>query len=90
MVPLGTVMDLKDITDADRINRYNLYPSAEINGAGVPGVSSGQAIDIMANLAEERPARRLTPTSGPNWPTRKKPPATPRCSSSRCACCSSS
>jgi hydrophobe/amphiphile efflux-1 (HAE1) family protein len=53
MVPLGTVMDLKDITDADRINRYDLYPSAEINGAGVPGVSSGQAIDIMAKLARK-------------------------------------
>jgi multidrug efflux pump subunit AcrB len=51
MVPLGTVLELKDITDADRINRYNLYPSAEINGAGVPGVSSGQAIEIMAALA---------------------------------------
>jgi hydrophobe/amphiphile efflux-1 (HAE1) family protein len=51
MVPLGTVMELKDINDADRINRYDLYPSAEINGAGVSGVSSGQAIDIMANLA---------------------------------------
>jgi hydrophobe/amphiphile efflux-1 (HAE1) family protein len=52
MVPLGTVMDLKDITDADRINRYNLYPSAEINGAGAAGVSSGQAIDIMSDLAK--------------------------------------
>jgi hydrophobe/amphiphile efflux-1 (HAE1) family protein len=56
MVPLGTVMDLKDIVDADRINRYNLYPSAEINGAGAPGVSSGQAIEIMGNLA-----RRILP-----------------------------
>ena len=53
MVPLGTVMDLKDINDADRINRYNLYPSAEINGAGATGVSSGQAIEIMANLAKK-------------------------------------
>ena len=53
MVPLGTVMDLKDIVDADRINRYDLYPSAEINGAGTPGVSSGQAIEIMANLAKK-------------------------------------
>ena len=51
MVPLGTVTDLKDILDADRINRYNLYPSAEINGSGIPGVSSGQAIQIMADLA---------------------------------------
>ena len=53
MVPLGTVMELKDIVDADRINRYNLYPSAEINGAGAAGVSSGQAIEIMANLAKK-------------------------------------
>jgi multidrug efflux pump subunit AcrB len=53
MVPLGTVMDIEDITDAERINRYNLYPSAEINGAGVTGVSSGQAIDIMSNLAQK-------------------------------------
>jgi hydrophobe/amphiphile efflux-1 (HAE1) family protein len=53
MVPLGTVMELKDIADTDRINRYNLYPSAEISGAGAPGVSSGQAIDIMANIAKK-------------------------------------
>jgi multidrug efflux pump subunit AcrB len=53
MVPLGTVMELKDIADTDRINRYNLYPSAELNGAGVSGVSSGQAIEIMANLAKK-------------------------------------
>ncbi len=53
MVPLGTVMDLKNIADADRINRYDLYPSAEINGQGAPGVSSGQAIDIMAKLAKK-------------------------------------
>ncbi len=53
MVPLGTVMELKDVNDADRINRYDLYPSAEINGAGVPGVSSRQAIDIMAALAQK-------------------------------------
>jgi hydrophobe/amphiphile efflux-1 (HAE1) family protein len=53
MVPLGTVMDLQNIADADRINRYNLYPSAEINGAGATGISSGQAIEIMANLAKK-------------------------------------
>jgi multidrug efflux pump len=53
MVPLGAVMDLKDIADADRINRYNLHPSAEINGAGAPGVSSGQALEIMASLARK-------------------------------------
>jgi hydrophobe/amphiphile efflux-1 (HAE1) family protein len=53
MVPLGTVMNLRDISDADRINRYDLYPSAEIIGAGAPGISSGQAIEIMAQLAKK-------------------------------------
>jgi hydrophobe/amphiphile efflux-1 (HAE1) family protein len=53
MVPLGAVLDVKDIADADRINRYNLYPSAEVNGQGAPGVSSGQAIDIMASIARK-------------------------------------
>jgi multidrug efflux pump subunit AcrB len=53
MVPLGTVMNIEEITNADRINRYNTFPSAEINGAGVPGVSGQQAIDIMAELARK-------------------------------------
>ena len=34
-------------------------------------------------------SRRATATSGPSWPSRRRPPATPRCSSSRCASCSS-
>jgi multidrug efflux pump subunit AcrB len=54
MVPLGSVMDLKDITGPDRINRYNLYPSAEINGAAAPGISSGQAIELMETLARQQ------------------------------------
>lgn len=51
MVPLGAVLDIKDIAGPDRINRYNLYESAEINGNTAPGVSSGQAIEIMESLA---------------------------------------
>src|SRR5439155_5575310 len=53
MVPLGAVMDLKDITGPDRINRYNLHPSAEINGNTAPGISSGQGISIMEDLAHK-------------------------------------
>jgi hydrophobe/amphiphile efflux-1 (HAE1) family protein len=63
MVPLGTVMELKDIVDADRINRYNLYPSAEINGSGAPGISSGQAIGILADAAK----RVLPPGMSFEW-----------------------
>ena len=53
MVPLGAVMNLKDITGPDRINRYNLYQAAEINGTAATGVSSGQAIDLMESLAHQ-------------------------------------
>jgi len=53
MVPLGSVLSVRDITAPDRIQRYNLYPAADLQGAGRPGVSSGQAISIMENLARE-------------------------------------
>ena len=53
MVPLGTVVDLKDIAAADRINRYNLYLSADVQGSAAPGVSSGTALDEMKKLAAE-------------------------------------
>ncbi|MGB7160939.1 MAG: multidrug efflux RND transporter permease subunit [Tepidisphaeraceae bacterium] len=54
MVPLGSVLQVKEITAPDRIQRYNLYPAADLQGAGVPGVSSGQAISVMEGLAAER------------------------------------
>ncbi|MBK8269277.1 MAG: efflux RND transporter permease subunit [Planctomycetes bacterium] len=53
MVPLGTLLELSDITGPDRINRYNMYESAEINGNGAPGVSTGQSIEIMESLARQ-------------------------------------
>lgn len=63
MVPLGSVLDLKDITGPDRISRYNLYQTADINGDGIPGVSSGQAISIMEDLA----AKNLPAGFGYEW-----------------------
>ncbi len=53
MMPLGSVMSLDDITGPDRINRYNLYQSAEINGNNTVGSSSGEAIASMERLARE-------------------------------------
>ena len=50
MVPLGSLVDVKEITGPDKITRYNMYPAAEINGSTLPGVSSGQAIDMMNKL----------------------------------------
>lgn len=53
MVPLNAVMDLKDITGPDRIQRYNLYMSAEINGTTAPGYSSGQGIAAMREVVSK-------------------------------------
>ncbi len=53
MVPLGTLMDIREVSGPDKVMHYNIYPSAEISGSTLPGVSSGQAIDVMQTLAEQ-------------------------------------
>jgi HAE1 family hydrophobic/amphiphilic exporter-1 len=65
MVPLGSLLEVRRSTGAELITRYNLYPSAAIFGAASPGVSSGQAIKIMEQLAE----RTLPPGVGYEWTT---------------------
>jgi hydrophobe/amphiphile efflux-1 (HAE1) family protein len=53
MVMLGSVVDFKDISGPDRVARYNLYPSSEVQGDTLPGTSSATAIDAMKRLAED-------------------------------------
>ena len=47
IVPLGAIVDVKEISGPDKITRYNMYPTAEINGSTLPGISTGQAIGLM-------------------------------------------
>jgi hydrophobe/amphiphile efflux-1 (HAE1) family protein len=53
MVQLGSVVSFRDISGPDRVARYNLYPSSELQGETLPGTSSATAIDIMKRLAEQ-------------------------------------
>lgn len=53
MVPLDTVVSMKETTAPQVISHFNLFRSTEITGAGAPGVSSGQALQAMENLARE-------------------------------------
>lgn len=63
MVPLGTLLKVSDTTGPERITRYNMYPAAELNGNPAPGVSSGEAIAKMEELA-----KRILPASmGFEW-----------------------
>jgi multidrug efflux pump len=59
MVPLGTLLDIHEITGPDKVMHYNIYPSAEINGNTLPDVSSGQAIEVMERLADETLPRQF-------------------------------
>ena len=51
MVPLGSLVTFKEIAGPDRVPRYNLFPTVEINGQGAAGVSSGQALEMVAQVA---------------------------------------
>jgi multidrug efflux pump len=61
MVPLGTVASVEDKLGPVMVVRYNMYPAAVINGRPGPGVSSGQAIGHMGEVAlpELDPSMRL-------------------------------
>lgn len=53
MVPLGTMISVRNVTGPAMVNHYNLYPSAEINGNTAPGTSSGQAIRLMEQVSNK-------------------------------------
>jgi multidrug efflux pump len=59
MVPLATLMDISETTGPDKVMHYNIYPSAEISGSTLPGVSSGQAIEVMQTLADQTLPRQF-------------------------------
>ncbi len=63
IVPLGSVMTLRETTAPDRVVRYNLFPAADVNGDTLPGFSSSQAIAAMERIADET----LPPGFGYEW-----------------------
>jgi hydrophobe/amphiphile efflux-1 (HAE1) family protein len=54
MVPLGSLVRFQEIAGPERVPRYNLFPSAEVNGRAAPGISSGQALEILSALALDK------------------------------------
>jgi hydrophobe/amphiphile efflux-1 (HAE1) family protein len=55
VVPLGAVATFRQITGPYRVPRYNLFAAAEVQGASLPGFSTGQAIAAMEKIAETLP-----------------------------------
>ncbi len=63
MVPLGTVLDVRDSSGPIAVMRYNMYSATAINGNLAPGTSSGQAITLMQNIA----GKVLPPSMAYDW-----------------------
>ena len=51
MVPLSALSKVSDLVGAEQIERYNGLLSAKILGSGAPGVSSGEAIKLVEEIA---------------------------------------
>ncbi len=54
MVPISSFMTIEHIYGVDQITRYNMYPSAELNGEAADGYSSGSAIKAIQETAKEK------------------------------------
>jgi multidrug efflux pump len=52
MVPLGTLASVRSAPGPVMYMRYNMYPSAAINGDGAPDTSSGEVVKAMADLCD--------------------------------------
>jgi hydrophobic/amphiphilic exporter-1 (mainly G- bacteria), HAE1 family len=62
-VPIGTLADIVPTTGPPLISLYNLYPSSTVIGIPVQGVSSGEGMALMEQIA----ARTLPAGTGYEW-----------------------
>jgi multidrug efflux pump len=53
MVPLGTLLAVRESSSPLVLTRYNMYPASAINGNFAPGFSSGDAIALTEQLCEQ-------------------------------------
>lgn len=53
MVPIGSIVSVRESAGPDRVVRHNLYPAAELHFSVPPGHSSGETLEAMARLARQ-------------------------------------
>jgi multidrug efflux pump len=63
MVPLSTLVTVRDVSGPSIVNHFNMYPSADISGNPAPGTGSDEALRILEKLA----ASELPVTMGSEW-----------------------
>ncbi len=63
MIPLGSLMTVKEVLGPQTVFHHNIYPSAKISGQPAPGYTSGQAMQILSQMADQK----LPPSMGYEW-----------------------
>lgn len=52
MTPISSIATLANESSSTSVVRYNLFPAAELQGQAAPGVSTGEALAAMEQLAD--------------------------------------
>ena len=52
-IPMGTLINITEEFGPSVIRRYQMYPSASINGSAGADMSSGEALNLMEQLATQ-------------------------------------
>jgi hydrophobe/amphiphile efflux-1 (HAE1) family protein len=63
MLPLSTLLTVRDTSGPAMLLRYNMYSAAAITGDTAPGTSSGEAVPLMEQIA----ARHLPQSMAFEW-----------------------
>lgn len=53
MIPLSSLIDLREITGPETMERFNVFPAAKVTGIPASGYTTGQTIAAMEKAAEK-------------------------------------
>src|SRR5262249_21116498 len=59
MVPLATLLRVRDTSGPLMLMRYNMYSAAAVTGNLAPGTSSGEGIELLQKVTEENLAKSM-------------------------------
>jgi multidrug efflux pump len=59
MLPLQTLVHIREVGGPAMVNRYNLYAAAPVTGGIMPPLSTGQGIDVVDRLADSTLPRSM-------------------------------
>src|SRR2546428_11249229 len=60
MVPLGSVVNVREVGGPLVITRYSMFTAATLAGGSLPGMSDGDVLNTMERLADKELPRSMT------------------------------